>query len=147
MATWAVSPSKKKKKKAEEEERSKKSPPFGLTVHAKVFALAEMHCVAGLKELAVEKFRAEARTHWEAENFLRAAEMAYLDTVEDIRELRTAVVDVCQSHPDLLMREDCKDLLKRVPELTYDMLLHAHGMNQPGGKKRTGFDTNGDIVW
>jgi len=57
-----------------------------------------MHYVGGLKELAVLKFREEAGTHKGVEDFLRAAEMAYLDIVEEIRELRMAVVDFFQSH-------------------------------------------------
>ena len=109
------------KKKKEPEE-----PPFGLTVHAEVFALAEKYWVAGLKELAVLKFRAEARTHWNAEDFLLAAEMAYTEVVDHVRELRTAVIDVFQSHSSLLKQEDCQSLFERVPKLTYDMLLHAY---------------------
>jgi hypothetical protein len=109
----------------EEVERLQKLPPLGLTLHAKVFALAEMHGVACLKDLALLRFRYEAREHWDADAFLQAAEIAYIDTVEEVREMREAVVEVFHGHHTLLREHKCKHLLKRLPDLSYDMLVHV----------------------
>jgi hypothetical protein len=125
---WSTIKTKKKKGSGFVKPEEPEEPPFGLTVHAKVFGLAEKYWVAGLKELAVLKFRAEAKTHWNAKDFLLAAEMAYIEVVEDVQELRTAVIDVFQSHSNLLKQEDCQSLFERVPKLTYDMLLRSHGI-------------------
>jgi hypothetical protein len=99
-------------------------PPLGLALHARVFALAEMHGVAGLKELALERFNHEASHHWNADEFLVAAECAYVETVEEVRQLRHAVVAVLSEHKSLLKTDLCRELLARLPSLSYDMILH-----------------------
>jgi len=104
-------------------------PTLNLALHARVFTLAEMHSVAGLKDLALLKFRHETKTHWEADDFLLAAKIIYVETVEEVRDLREAVIEVFQQHRTLLRTENCRDLLKRLPDLSYDILLRVHGMD------------------
>jgi len=132
---WGTRPMGKKKKRKEKAlwgfgaEAEEPPTALSLALHARVFALAEMHGVAGLKDLALLKFRHEAKTQWEADDFLLAAEIAYVETVEKVRELREAIIEVFQQHHILLRTENCRDLLKRLPDLSYDMLLCSHGMD------------------
>ena len=103
-------------------------PPINLAVHARVFSLAEMYGVADLKDVALQKFRDDASTRWEAGDFFLAAEIAYVETANEVRELRTAVLEVFLDHLPLLESQACKDVFSRLPDLSYDMLLRSHGM-------------------
>jgi len=167
---WFPELRKKKKKKTKKENMSfwgvtdppdaparlsSPSPSLGLALHAKVFALAEMHLVKDLKDLALLKFRREANTNWEPDDFLLAAEIAYVGTAEEIRELREAVLDVFQAHRTLLKTDECRSLLKRLPDLSYDMLLHVHGLDSLGSRAEekakqvtfTGPSPSESVIW
>ncbi|KAL2158848.1 hypothetical protein VTH06DRAFT_4040 [Thermothelomyces fergusii] len=64
-----------------------------LSIHAKLYALAEKYDMQTLKTLALEKFKEEVKFHWNTDDFVRAAEEAYTSTLESDRGLRNVVVD------------------------------------------------------
>ncbi|KAL8381113.1 hypothetical protein RB595_005409 [Gaeumannomyces hyphopodioides] len=94
--------------------------------HAKVYALAEKYGIPCLKELARCKFTMAAFTHWDSDRFFDAALEAYTTTLETDRGLRDPVVNVMYAHKDLLNKERGKYMVKTVPPLAFDLLMHVH---------------------
>ncbi|KAL2166783.1 hypothetical protein VTG60DRAFT_2136 [Thermothelomyces hinnuleus] len=102
-------------------------PPQGfevpnLTIHARLYALAEKYDVQGLKALALEKFKEEARIHWDSDDFIRAAEEAYTSTVDCDRGMRDAVVEAIHEHSIVLDKESMLNVVKRF-DLCFDLKM------------------------
>jgi len=111
-----------------EDEKSTRSanerPLPKLTIHATVFALAEKYAVEDLMELALDKFKEEAETNWNPVDFLQAAEVVYTTTTEEVRGMRTAVLDILYQYPSILVKPEGQKLAKNVGDLTFDALMH-----------------------
>jgi len=63
-----------------------------LTIHATMYALADKYQVAGLGDLARDKFEKTLYHHSNSEDFVNAVEIAYTSTPESNRGLRLAVL-------------------------------------------------------
>lgn len=93
-----------------------------LTLHAKVYALGEKYAIAGLKALALRKFREEADVSWDKDEFLRAAKEVYTSTVDHDRSMRQAVVETICRHPELLDKQAAQDAVEG-SELCFDVMM------------------------
>ncbi|KAH7110418.1 hypothetical protein B0J13DRAFT_570183 [Dactylonectria estremocensis] len=83
-----------------------------LTLHAKVYALAEKYEVSGLKEMALRNFKfiADGEACSRAE-FSDACEIAYTTTIDSDRELRDAAVKALYDNPEALDQDHAKALI------------------------------------
>ncbi|KKZ63843.1 hypothetical protein EMCG_01850 [[Emmonsia] crescens] len=97
-----------------------------LTIHAKVYCLGEKYLINSLKALALQKFKATAREHWDVNDFLEAAKQAYTSTIETDRGLRDAVIAVLYDHSELLDREEAQIVFKELNMLTYEFLIYMY---------------------
>ncbi|TRX91084.1 hypothetical protein FHL15_008066 [Xylaria flabelliformis] len=86
--------------------------PSSLVLHAKIYALAEKYNICGLKDFALQEFKAAAIEHWATPGFLDAAREAYISTIEADRGLRDVVVTTFHQHSELLNLEETLSVLK-----------------------------------
>ncbi|KAJ9137139.1 hypothetical protein NKR23_g9350 [Pleurostoma richardsiae] len=101
-----------------------------LTVHARVYALAEKYGIEALKALAVQKFKREAVLYWGSDDFLRAIEEVYTSTVDHDRGLRDQVVAAITARPSLLDRDQMRNVVKKL-DLCWDLVMHYRMSNMP----------------
>ncbi|KAI6289622.1 hypothetical protein MCOR27_000118 [Pyricularia oryzae] len=97
-----------------------------LLLHTKMYAIADNYAIAGLKALAVVKFKSSAGEAWNIKDFLDAAIEAYSSTVETDRDMRNAVVQMFARRKELLELDEVKNLVRKLDQLAYDLLLHFH---------------------
>ncbi|KAH7012520.1 uncharacterized protein B0I36DRAFT_436596 [Microdochium trichocladiopsis] len=108
-------------------EQAQDQEDAGLLFHAKVYTLAEMYLVRGLKELAVVKFKtASLSQNWNTQGFLDAAKEAYTSTPETVRTLRQVVLETFAMRKELLDKEETQEVIKGTDGLAYDILFHFH---------------------
>ncbi|EGY23750.1 BTB/POZ domain-containing protein [Verticillium dahliae VdLs.17] len=109
---------------------SDESSPSGrdcLMHHAKIFALAEMYSIEGLKALSLAKFKELTSSSSKLchDEFFSVAEYVYTSTVEAVREMRDTVVKVLYANPKYLDLEVGKTTMMCHTDLVYDLLLHV----------------------
>lgn len=118
-------PSKRIKLRGLDETPPDREPNFVL--HTKVYALADKYLIDGLKAVALEKFREDAKTSWSTEQFLQAAEVAYTSTQDREVGMKHFIVSIiCRHKHWLLERDSVKQCLRNTPDLAYDVLMHPH---------------------
>ncbi|KAI1157309.1 hypothetical protein F5B18DRAFT_666051 [Nemania serpens] len=100
--------------------------PSGLVLHTMVYALAEKYNIPGLKEFALQEFKAAVAGHLTTPSFLEAAKEAYASTIEADRGLRDVIVTTFYKHPELLDQEETRHALKESGTLAYDLLIYKH---------------------
>ncbi|KAH7110942.1 hypothetical protein EDB81DRAFT_873784 [Dactylonectria macrodidyma] len=106
-----------------------------LVLHVKVYALAEKYDIPPLKALSLEKFEATARQRWRSPYLLGALREAYISTIEEDQGMRTACVKILHTRRELLEEENVRQLLKELPQLTYDQLMYLNAMTKPNQTK------------
>ena len=97
-------------------------PPSNLTIHAKVYALAEKYTIEGLKSLALKKFKTDLDLHWASADFLKAAKEVYTSTIPKDRPMRDVVVETFGRHPYLLNSEAAQNTVREL-DLCYDLMM------------------------
>ncbi|KDN65021.1 hypothetical protein CSUB01_09568 [Colletotrichum sublineola] len=104
-----------------------------LVLHANVYLLSKKYGISGLRALAFDKFRAEAESQWNTEEFLHAAEKVYTscsDSNED-REMKDIIVGIICRHGELMDKVEMQKVMRTLPrDLMYDILLQVR---QQGG--------------
>ncbi|KAK2008704.1 hypothetical protein LZ32DRAFT_591537 [Colletotrichum eremochloae] len=107
-----------------------------LVLHATVYLLSKKYGISGLRALAFDKFRAEAESQWNTEEFLHAAEKVYTscsDGNED-REMKDIIVGIICRHGELMDKVETQKVMRTLPrDLMYDILLQVR---QQGGFAR-----------
>ncbi|KAH7112372.1 hypothetical protein EDB81DRAFT_922966 [Dactylonectria macrodidyma] len=106
-----------------------------LVLHVKVYALAEKYDIPLLKALSLRKFEAAALQHWRSPYLLDALREAYVSTIEEDQGMRTAGVKILHTRRELLEEENLRQLLKELPQLTYDQLMYLNEMTKPSQTK------------
>ncbi|KAH6874740.1 hypothetical protein B0T10DRAFT_585924 [Thelonectria olida] len=97
-----------------------------LGLHAKVYILAKKYGIQSLKELALNNVRCIRPHITSPHNFVEAAEIAYTSPIPSGSGMRHQVVLGLYQHPSLFDNEALKTLLKRLPDLMYDYILHEY---------------------
>lgn len=106
--------------------------PSGLVLYTMVYALAKKYNIPGLKDFALQEFKAAVAEHWivakhlAAPSFLEAAKEAYASTIAADRGLRDVVVTTFHEHPELLDQEETRCALKESGTLAYGLLIYKH---------------------
>lgn len=103
-------------------DRSTEASVSNLTIHARVYGLAEKYQIRGLKTAALGKFKEEALVHWLTADFRRAVEEVYMSTVSHDRGMRYVVVDTIVKHRELLDLEGIQNLVRRL-DLCFDLVM------------------------
>lgn len=106
-----------------------------LVLHVKVYALAEKYDIPLLKALSLRKFEEAALQHWRSPYLLDALREAYTSTIEEDREMRSAGVKILHMRRELLEEENVRQLLKELPQFTYDQLMYLNDMTKPNQTK------------
>lgn len=94
-----------------------------LLLHAQVYVVADKYMIGGLKDLALRKFKAATRQGWVVEDLVAAAQLAYSDTTEADRGLREAVTATIYEHPDVLDKEEIRNVLRDTGALGLDLIM------------------------
>ncbi|CAG9951836.1 unnamed protein product [Clonostachys rosea f. rosea IK726] len=97
-----------------------------LVLHSKVFTLAHIYDVAGLRKIVVDKFHKLAQLEWRSKCLVEAAREAYNATPPNIPEMREAIVKVLAEHRKLWDEDYIKELLVELSQLTLDILTYMN---------------------
>lgn len=117
-----------------------------LQLHARMFALADVYDIPGLRAIAQEKYSSRCAV-WRPREFLESIHDVYERTPTTIRQLRDAAcIAIRKNLPKMLEDEGIagfyEEILTEIPEFTKDLLrsyVRAHfygdcnscGSNQP----------------
>jgi hypothetical protein len=94
-----------------------------LTTHAKVYSLGEKYLIGGLKAVALQKFDAAAKAHWDITDFLGAAKEAYTSSAGTDRGLKDAIISIVSGRSELLDEEEVQNAFQELDMLAYDLLM------------------------
>lgn len=101
-------------------------PPKGdadqLLIQAKIYEVGDKYDVAGLKEVAREKYLPACAEYWDSEQFGSAAHYAFSTTPENDQGLRDIVRDTISKHMDLLNKPALEALLNEFNGLATGVL-------------------------
>jgi hypothetical protein len=106
-----------------------------LITHAKMYEIADKYDVAGLKDLAQEKFKYASTMFWNDDAFPAAAHHALSTTMEEDKGLRDVISSTIADHTEnLVNKAEVRTLMAEHNGLALDVVLK--GVNQHGwGKK------------
>lgn len=107
-----------------------------LPLHAKVYSLAEEYEVSGLKQTALRNFGFLLPRTISPHTFASAAEIAYTTVIESDRGLRDKVLKALYDNVKFWDDPAVKALFKRLPDLTYEFLLHRHECDKEAAASR-----------
>ncbi|KAF1923433.1 uncharacterized protein M421DRAFT_324712 [Didymella exigua CBS 183.55] len=93
-----------------------------LLVHAKMYEIGDKYEVAGLKDLAKEKFSRACKHFWNTPDFAVAADHAFSTTVEDDTGLRAIVSATISDHIELVNDPAVSVLMTQFNGLALDIL-------------------------
>ncbi|KAH7308609.1 hypothetical protein B0I35DRAFT_464184 [Stachybotrys elegans] len=107
------------------------SKSTGLTLHAKIYAIAEKYDIQGLKTLALRKFKQGSFFCWvnldylqaNAEDFLQAVTEVYTSTIDSDRGMRDVVVKIMIMNPRFLDDERVQNTVRGL-DLCFDLMMH-----------------------
>jgi hypothetical protein len=99
-----------------------------LTIHAKVYAIAEKYGIQALKSLAKKKFAIQMAYHWESAEFPEAIQEAYETTVDSDRGLRDVVISTFRAYPELAQRRDVEAIARETPGLAWELFRVGWGL-------------------
>lgn len=95
-----------------------------ILAHVCIFRLAEKYRIEDLQLLARKKFRAAATSSPKVEHLLEAVREVYSDRFPSHdTSIRGAILDVFWDKQDLLDRDDVKQMLRELADLSTDHLL------------------------
>ncbi|KAH7371886.1 hypothetical protein BKA64DRAFT_689686 [Cadophora sp. MPI-SDFR-AT-0126] len=94
-----------------------------LLFNVKVYIMADIYDLPGLKTLAKKKFEKAATICWNTPLFTAAAKKLWENTVSSDRMLRDVIVNICRNHIQALLdRGEFRDLLRARGDLCLDVL-------------------------
>jgi hypothetical protein len=100
-----------------------KTPPTELSLHVKMFILADKYQVTGLMDRATSKFEAACDRHWDnAEQVNKAAWMALHMVREGEPRLQNVLARTINSHGLLLRSTKVKEMLRDFKGLTMQVM-------------------------
>ncbi|TID13050.1 hypothetical protein E6O75_ATG09999 [Venturia nashicola] len=102
-------------------EQQAKGSASNLTLHAKVYAIAEKYGIQGLKTMAKNKFSAQMAYHWDSPEVPLAIQEVYETTVDSDRGLRDVITSTFRCYPELAQRRDVEAVVKETPELAWEL--------------------------
>ncbi|KAF4437653.1 polyketide synthase [Fusarium austroafricanum] len=97
------------------------------TFHVRVYAIAEKYDVMGLKDCAIREFEEVMKKRPSSEQFINSAEEAYTSTIPEDKHMRNAIVRNFHAHPEWLDEKCVQDVIQKIPQLLYDLLMCWHG--------------------
>ncbi|KAK5720355.1 hypothetical protein LTR17_015072 [Elasticomyces elasticus] len=100
-----------------------------MIMHAKVHAVAVKYQVPALQDLAARKFIAAVAANWNHDSFADAAYIVYTTTPEEIRALRTEVVNTLLQHGSLLDKPAVEGLVCGIIGLAFELLKGSRQVN------------------
>lgn len=93
-------------------------------LHARVYALAEVYDIPGLKELALKKFNEVINQNEHLDRLLDSIKEAYTSTVPEDRGMRDDIVKFLYTNAKLLDEESVKNVLQDITALPYDLVMY-----------------------
>jgi hypothetical protein len=101
-------------------------PRSDLTLHSKVYTLAEKCWLDDLKEIARQKFEAGVSEDYALDDFVSAAREAYTGTIDTDRGLRDAITNTLCRCEGIMKNQVIQALVRELHELAYDMVVYMH---------------------
>lgn len=99
-----------------------------LLTHTRVYALAEKYGVPALKNLAKRKFECQMACYYDSPEFADAIDEVYSSTIDSDRGLRDIVLQAFRSHPQLATTQDVFAVIKRTPNLAFELWKVERGI-------------------
>lgn len=99
------------------------SPASFLAVHAQVFAIASKYDVERLRDVAIQKFKAQVQSGFHVPDMIRAIPIVFEQTPENQADLREILKDTIAKHAHTLVQQPAfKEAVEDISGLTYDLL-------------------------
>lgn len=96
---------------------------FELAKHPRVYAIADLLGLEGLKKLCVARFESQLEQHWISDTFCNAVREVYATTYSNDRAMRDPIVRISQMYlEDLHSRPDFVKLSKEIAEFSGDLV-------------------------
>ena len=92
-------------------------------IHSKMFQLADMYDIPGLKKISTGKFREACSIAWDRPDFPEAIAHVYESTTEDQISLRGIVCNTISKHTILLENPRIRDLMTEINALVFGVLM------------------------
>lgn len=96
-----------------------------LVLHARVYAAGERYGIAGLKAMALDKFKIQLTRHWDSCEFPEAIHVAYNSTVSSDKDMRETVANTINWHSRLLDKPEVEVAIMEINGLAYELLKRA----------------------
>ncbi|EMC93767.1 hypothetical protein BAUCODRAFT_36217 [Baudoinia panamericana UAMH 10762] len=97
-----------------------------LVLHAKMYAAGDRYGVAGLKSLALDKFKIQLTRHWDMAEFAEAIHVVYNTTPSSDKDMREAVADTIGWHGSkLLDKAEVECAVMEINGLAYELLKRS----------------------
>lgn len=94
--------------------------------HAKVFAMAVKYQVDGLRDLAISKFQAQVKSHWNHQDFPHTIFVVYNSTPQDVTQLRDLVANqMHETFEELQNKPEIEEVVLSIPKLSYNLLKRS----------------------
>ncbi|KAK4544715.1 hypothetical protein LTR36_003964 [Oleoguttula mirabilis] len=93
-----------------------------LTLHAKMYAAGDRYGVAGLKALALDKFKIQLTQHWDSQEFAESIHVVYNTTPSSDKDLRESIADTLGWHDRLLDKPEIEVAVLEINGLAYELL-------------------------
>ncbi|KAI8938333.1 hypothetical protein NX059_005984 [Plenodomus lindquistii] len=94
-----------------------------LLVHAKMYQMADIYDILGLKKLCINKFQRACLFHWDSLDFVRATKHVFESTPEHDQGLRNIVCNTISQHIGLLDKPGIELLMTECNALVFGVLL------------------------
>jgi hypothetical protein len=102
-----------------------------LSMHAEVYAVGAKYQIAFLQEVALDKFKQEAETHWHAEQFVEAIDITFHVTPGNDLQLRLAVKTLSiQNYARLVDNADFAETVDCIDGLAFDLFRELCSHNR-----------------
>jgi hypothetical protein len=96
-----------------------------LVLHARMYAAASRYEIAGLKALALDKFKIQLTLHWESPELARAIHVVYVSTPSEDKDMREAIADTLIWHSRLLDKHEIEVAVLEINGLAYELLKRS----------------------
>lgn len=100
-----------------------------LVSHAKMYALGDKYGIPSLKVLALARYKASAKHHWNTADFADSIPIIYRSTLDLDKDLREAAVEVVHEHiKELIKKPEIDSSLAEIQGLAYSLYRKQLGV-------------------
>lgn len=101
------------------------TPEAHLSFHARAYAAGERYGIAGLKALALDKYKIQLTRHWDHPEFPESIHIVYSSTPASDTDMRGVVADTVDWHSRLFNKPEIEVAVMEINGLAYELLKRS----------------------